>query len=55
MKSWVDAKDQKVVNSIVAGDKMNAVVIEGDYSALAEQYKEQLETWNKSLRMKGKY
>ncbi len=50
----VDAKDQKVVNSIVAGDKMNAVVIEGDYSALAEQYKEQLETWNKSLRMKGK-
>jgi peptidyl-prolyl cis-trans isomerase B (cyclophilin B) len=50
----VDAQDQKVVNSIVTGDKMNAVVIEGDYTALAEEYKEQLDTWNKSLRMKGK-
>jgi peptidyl-prolyl cis-trans isomerase B (cyclophilin B) len=47
-------QDQKVVNSIVAGDKMNAVIIEGDYTALAEQYKEQLDTWNKSLKMKGK-
>jgi peptidyl-prolyl cis-trans isomerase B (cyclophilin B) len=46
--------DQKVVNSIVAGDTMKAVVIEGDYSALAGEYKEQLESWNKSLSTKGK-
>ena len=50
----VDARDQKVVNSIVAGDKMNGVTIEGDYTALAEEHKDQLDTWNKSLRMKGK-
>src|SRR5208282_3543852 len=36
----VGPEDQKVVNTIVAGDKMNAVIIEGDYSALAEEYKE---------------
>ncbi len=45
----VDEKDQKVVNSIVGGDKINAITIEGDYSKLAEQYKDQLDAWNKVL------
>jgi peptidyl-prolyl cis-trans isomerase B (cyclophilin B) len=45
----VDAKDQKVVDSIAAGDKINSITIEGDYSALAEQYKDQLDQWNKTL------
>jgi peptidyl-prolyl cis-trans isomerase B (cyclophilin B) len=50
----VGPEDQKVVNSIVTGDKMNAVLIEGDYTALAEEYKEQLESWNKTLSAKEK-
>lgn len=45
----VDATDQTVVNSIVGGDKINSVVIEGDYTKLAEQYKDQLDGWNKIL------
>ena len=49
----VDVKDQKVVDSIVAGDKIISITIEGDYSALAEQYKDQLDQWNKTLE-KGK-
>ena len=50
----VDAQDQKVVNSIAAGDKINSITIDGDYSKLAEQYKEQLDTWNKALQGMGK-
>jgi peptidyl-prolyl cis-trans isomerase B (cyclophilin B) len=50
----VDAQDQKVVNSIVAGDKINSVTIDGDYSKLAEQYKDQLDAWNKTLQSAGK-
>ena len=50
----VDAQDQKVVNSIVAGDKINSVTVEGDYTKLAEQYKEQLDAWNKALQNMGK-
>jgi len=50
----VDDQDQKVVNSIVAGDKINSVTVEGDYSKLAEQYKEQLDSWNKTLQASGK-
>ncbi len=50
----VGAEDQKVVDSIVVGDKMNAIIIKGDYTALAKEYKEQLDTWDKSLSMKGK-
>jgi peptidyl-prolyl cis-trans isomerase B (cyclophilin B) len=50
----VDAKDQAVVDSIVAGDKVNSIKIEGDYSALAEKYKDQLDLWNKTLQEKGK-
>ena len=50
----VDAQDQKVVNSIVAGDKINTATIDGDYSKLAEQYKDQLDAWNKTLQGTGK-
>jgi peptidyl-prolyl cis-trans isomerase B (cyclophilin B) len=50
----VDTQDQKVVNSIVAGDKINSVTINGDYTKLAEQYKDQLDTWNKALQSTGK-
>ena len=50
----VSEKDQQVVNSIVAGDKINAIVIEGDYSDLAAKYKEQLDVWNKALEKMGK-
>jgi hypothetical protein len=45
----VDEEDQKVVNSIVGKDKIISITIEGDYSALAENYKDQLESWNKTL------
>jgi peptidyl-prolyl cis-trans isomerase B (cyclophilin B) len=45
----VDAKDQSVVNSIVAGDKIISISIEGDDSKLAEQYKDQLDKWNSML------
>ena len=48
----IDSKDQKVVNSIVVGDKIITIVIEGDYTKLAESYKEQLEQWNKVLDKK---
>ena len=41
--------DQKVVNSIVVGDKINSIVIEGDYTQLAEKYKDQLDKWNTAL------
>ena len=47
-------EDQKVVDAIAVGDKISGIVIEGDYSALAERHKEQLDSWNKALRMKGK-
>ena len=50
----VDAQDLKVVNSIVAGDKINSITIEGDYTKLTEQYKEQLDAWNKALQNMGK-
>jgi len=36
------------------GDKISGIVIEGDYSALAERHKEQLDSWNKALRMKDR-
>ena len=48
----VDAGDQKVVNSIVAGDKITTIAIEGDYTKLAETYKAQLDEWNKVLDKK---
>jgi peptidyl-prolyl cis-trans isomerase B (cyclophilin B) len=45
----VSADDQKVVNSIVVGDKINSIVIEGDYTQLAEKYKDELDKWNAAL------
>jgi peptidyl-prolyl cis-trans isomerase B (cyclophilin B) len=45
----LDAQDQKVVDSIVQGDKINSIEIEGDYSFLAQKYKDQLDKWNKIL------
>jgi peptidyl-prolyl cis-trans isomerase B (cyclophilin B) len=45
----VDAKDQGVVNNIVAGDKIISIAIEGDDSKLTEQYKDQLDKWNNML------
>lgn len=45
----VGPEDQKVVDSIVGGDKINSISIEGDYSALAEQYKDQIEKWDAAL------
>jgi peptidyl-prolyl cis-trans isomerase B (cyclophilin B) len=50
----VGEPDQKVVNSIVAGDKINTITIEGDYAKLAEQYKDQVDRWNKALPSMGK-
>jgi peptidyl-prolyl cis-trans isomerase B (cyclophilin B) len=63
--AWLDNKhtifgqvigdeDQKVVNSIAGSDKIISITIDGDYSALAEKYKDQLESWNKVLESKGK-
>jgi peptidyl-prolyl cis-trans isomerase B (cyclophilin B) len=50
----VGPEDQKVVNSIVVGDKINSITIEGDYTKLADQYKDQLDSWNKTLEKMGK-
>ncbi len=50
----VGPEDQKVVDSIVQGDKINSVTIDGDYSKLAEQHKDQLDAWNKTLQATGK-
>jgi peptidyl-prolyl cis-trans isomerase B (cyclophilin B) len=50
----VGEPDQKVVNSIVTGDKINTITIEGDYTKLAEQYKDQVDGWNKALQNMGK-
>jgi len=45
-------KDQEVVNSIVKGDSIETILIEGDYARLAEDHKEQLDQWNKVLDKK---
>jgi len=50
----VDKKDQAVVNSIVQGDKITSITIEGDYSKLAEKYKDTLDKWNEILAKRGK-
>jgi peptidyl-prolyl cis-trans isomerase B (cyclophilin B) len=41
--------DQKVVDSIQQGDKINQITVESDYSALAKLHKDQLDSWNKIL------
>lgn len=45
-------KDQEVVDSIAVGDRINTIVIEGDYSQLAEDHKEDLQKWNEVLDKK---
>lgn len=50
----VGEKDQKVVNSIVQGDKITSITIEGDYSKLAEKDKDTLDKWNEILAKRGK-
>ena len=49
----MDADDQKVVNSIVQGDKINSITIEGNYEELAGSYKDDLHKWDKVLESKG--
>ena len=57
---WLDGKhavfgevvsddDMKVVNSIVQGDKINSVTIEGDTTALYESMQSRIDEWNKAL------
>jgi len=48
----VSAQDQKVVDSIVVGDKIKTIEIKGDFSKLAEDHKNQLDTWDKVLDKK---
>jgi len=48
----VDSKDQKVVDSIKRGDNIITITIQGDYTKLSEDYKQQLEQWNKILDKK---
>lgn len=45
-------KDQDVVDSIVRGDRIETIIIEGDYTKLAEDHKQQLDLWNKALDKK---
>ena len=58
--AWLDGKhsvfgevagsdDMKVVNSIVQGDKINSVTIDGDTSALMEKTKDKVDGWNEIL------
>lgn len=48
----VDETDQKVVDSIATGDTIITITIEGDDALLAEDYKTQLDQWNKALDKK---
>jgi hypothetical protein len=50
----VDEKDQAVVNSVVQGDRIKSITIEGDYSKLAENHKDTLDKWNGILDKRGK-
>jgi peptidyl-prolyl cis-trans isomerase B (cyclophilin B) len=49
-----DAAGQKVVNSIVRGDKIITITIEGDSAELTKTYQSQLDTWNQALQKTGK-
>jgi peptidyl-prolyl cis-trans isomerase B (cyclophilin B) len=57
---WLDGKhtvfgevvsdaDQKIVNAIVQGDKIKAVIIEGDVSELMQSIKPMIDKWNTTL------
>lgn len=48
----VGQKDQDIVDSIVRGDRIDTILIEGDYTKLAADNKEQLDRWNKALDKK---
>lgn len=50
----IDSKDQDVVNSIVAKDKIISIAIEGDDTQLTEDHKKQLVSWNKILDARKK-
>ena len=41
--------DQEVVNSIVQGDKIEKIVVEGDTAEVLEKAKDKVEAWNKIL------
>jgi len=45
----VSAEDQKIVNKIAMGDKIESLTIEGDTTALFEQVKDKLAMWNEIL------
>lgn len=57
---WLDGKhtlfgevqgeaDQAVVNSIVQGDKIEEIVLEGDHEELLEQQKDRIAEWDNAL------
>jgi peptidyl-prolyl cis-trans isomerase B (cyclophilin B) len=61
--AWLDGKhtvfgsvmgddDQKVVNSIKQGDKIESITIEGDTSALFEKISDRIQKWNTILDKK---
>lgn len=45
----VGAADQTVVDAVRQGDKINSITIEGDYSALFDKVRAQLDQWNAVL------
>ncbi len=45
----VGKNDQKVVDKIIVGDLIKSISIEGDYTALAEEYKDRLDSWNAKI------
>jgi peptidyl-prolyl cis-trans isomerase B (cyclophilin B) len=45
----VSPADQEVVNSILQGDTIKTVVIEGDTADLFESRKERIQEWNSIL------
>jgi peptidyl-prolyl cis-trans isomerase B (cyclophilin B) len=50
----VSSEDQSVVDSIAKGDIIETITIDGDYSSLADDYKDQLASWNKTLELRCK-
>lgn len=61
--AWLDGKhtvfgevagddDQKVVNSIVLGDKITSITIQGDFSDVLSSMKDKVDEWNEILDKK---
>lgn len=48
------SNDQKIVDSIKGGDKINSITIDGDTSRLFDDYKDQVDSWNKILDSRSK-